>query len=129
MMILNILNILVERPIMMTMVIYKICDCWLMFLSYAVSFDFGRPIFYLYASKKCGQSVYIRTFGLGLPSLPIYAECPHRYVRTFAIFRKVNYNGPRLNVSSIKQMLIYVCCLSADLCHRRGLYLFYLYCL
>ena len=39
--------------------------------------------------KKCGQSVYIRTFGLGLPSLPIYAECPHRYVRTFAIFRKV----------------------------------------
>ena len=38
MMILNILNILVERPIMMTMVIYKICDCLLMFLSYAVSF-------------------------------------------------------------------------------------------
>ena len=36
--ILNILNILVERPIMMTMVIYKICDCLLMFLSYAVSF-------------------------------------------------------------------------------------------
>ena len=38
MMILNILNILVERPIMMTIVIYKICDCLLMFLSYAVPF-------------------------------------------------------------------------------------------
>ena len=46
-------------------------------------------ILYYVSSKKCGQSVYIRTFGLGLPSLPIYAECPHRYVRTFAIFRKV----------------------------------------
>ena len=45
MMILNILNILVERPIMMTMVIYKICDCLLMFLSYAVSFDFRHRFF------------------------------------------------------------------------------------
>ena len=36
--VLNLLNNLVERPIMMTMVIYKIYDCLLMFLSYAVSF-------------------------------------------------------------------------------------------
>ena len=60
-----------------------------MSLSYAVSFDFGHRFFISIVLKKCGQSVYIRTFGLGLPSLPIYAECPHRYVRTFAIFRKV----------------------------------------
>ena len=43
----------------------------------------------MYIHKKCEQSVYNGKFGLGLPSLPIYAECPHRYVRTFAIFRKV----------------------------------------
>ena len=39
--ILNILNDLVERLTLMIfkiMVIYKICDCLLMFLSYAVSF-------------------------------------------------------------------------------------------
>ena len=64
---------------MMTMVIYKICDCLLMFLSYAVSF-FWTPHFYLYASKKCGQSVYIGKFGLPLPWFPIYAESPHSCV-------------------------------------------------
>lgn len=88
MMILNILTILVERPIVMTMVIYKICDNLSMSLSDAVSFVLDTAFLSL-CFKKCGQSVYIRTFGLGLPSLPIYAECPHRYVRTFAIFRKV----------------------------------------
>ena len=71
--------------------------------------------------KKCGQSVYIGKFGLPLPWFPIYAECPHRYVRTFAIFRKTITICGRLNLSLIKQMLIYVCCLSVVLCHRRWL--------
>ena len=73
---------------------------------------FWTPLFYLYDSKNCGQSVYIGKFGLPLPWFPIYAECPHRYVRTFAIFRKTITICGRLNLSLIKQMLIYyVVCL------------------
>ena len=86
--ILNILNDLVERLIMM---IDIDVDYEIFYFSSSLMrcHLFWTPLFYLYDSKKRGQSVYIRTFGLGLPSLPIYAECPHRYVRTFAIFRKV----------------------------------------
>ena len=80
---------------------------------------FGHCFFISIVLKKCGQSVYIGKFGLPLPWFPIYAECPHRYVWTFAIFRKTITICGRLNLSLIKQMLIYVCCLSVVLCHRR----------
>ena len=46
-------------------------------------------------------------------------------VRTFAIFRTHNSNCREMKGSLIKQMLIYVCCLSVVLCHRL-IYLLYL---
>lgn len=80
----------------------------LLFLSDAVSFDFGHRFFISKLLKKCEQSVYTGKFGLPLPWFPIYAECPHWYVRTFAIFRKTITICGRLNLSLIKQMLIHV---------------------
>ena len=80
---------------------------------------FWTPHFYLYASKKCGQSVYIGKFGLPLPQVPIYAECPHRRVNiryieeTYFNLWKIEFILNKANA------YIYVCCLSVVLCHRQ----------
>ena len=72
---------------------------------FAIYFSCPFQVMYLSTNIKSVNSLYIGTFGLGLPSLPIYAESSHlraniRYIR------KVITMCPRLNVSSIKQMLI-----------------------
>ena len=72
--------------------------------------------------------LYIGSFGLRLPWFPIYAESPHSRVNIRNI-RKTITMCRRLKESLIKQMLIYVCCLSVFLCHRRWLVVFILLCI
>ena len=71
-------------------------------------------------NKKCELSLL--SYWFSRASTPICANIRRKStltVWTFAIFRTHNSNCREVKGSLIKQMLIYVCCLSVVLCHRR----------
>jgi hypothetical protein len=71
-------------------------------------------------SKKCEHSHTLVYSGFDSHRFH-YMQKVHTNVRTSAILRKTITMCRRLNISLIKQMLIYVCYLSVVLCHRRWL--------
>ena len=86
---------------------------------------FWTPLFYLYDSKKCGQICLYQDIRAWTPITSNIRRMPTQIRANIRYIQESDYNGPRLNVSSIKQMLIYVCCLSVVLCHRRVVVRFY----
>lgn len=83
------------------------------------------PLFHLYNSKKSVDNLFILV-NSGFHSHRFqYMQNAHTDVWTFAISRKPISICGRLNLSLIKQMLIYVCRLSVVLCHRQVVVRFY----
>lgn len=76
-----------------------------------------------FTHKKRGHSgFYIGIFGSRLPPCSIYAEKPTLIRERFAIHQETWFKLSRNEYTpSIEQTLIYVCCLSFVLCHRRWL--------